>query len=111
MRQGDRAAYWASHIREQAGSGLSVRAYCRQHRFSQPSFYRWRRRLDLIADGDGGSAGGFVEVVASGEAANSESGVRLRSGNWFTIELSRGFDVATLREALRVVREECSCSR
>ena len=108
MRQDDRAAYWASHIREQASSGLSVRAYCRQHRFSQPSFYRWRRRLDLIPGGDGNSASDFVEVVASGEAA-PESGVLLRSGDWLAIELSRGFDVGTLREALQAVREVSSC--
>ena len=63
MRQGDRAAYWASHIRNQSSSGMSDRAYCRQHRLSEPSFYSWRERLELVPEESGDTGSDFAEVV------------------------------------------------
>jgi len=38
-------AFWRRMIRRQAGSGLSVRAWCGRHDVSEASFYWWRRRL------------------------------------------------------------------
>ena len=37
--------FWRRMFRQQAGSGLSVRDWCRRHSLSEPSFYWWRRRL------------------------------------------------------------------
>ena len=39
--------FWNKTVREHAGSGLSVRAYCRRRRLSEASFYAWRRELKL----------------------------------------------------------------
>lgn len=109
MREEGREALWASRIREQASSGMSVEAYCREHRLSRPSFYRWRRRLDSA--GDGTAVDGFLEVLVDEGRVSVESGVCLRTDGWLEIELRRGFDAGTLRQVLSVVREVCSCSR
>lgn len=44
-RDQSKADYWQQMIRRQAGSGLSVRAWCGRHDVSEASFYWWRRRL------------------------------------------------------------------
>lgn len=37
--------FWRDHVARQAAGGLTVRAYCRQHVLTEPSFYSWRREL------------------------------------------------------------------
>lgn len=41
----DEAARWREVFRRQAGSGLSVAAFCRRSQIPQASFYFWRRKL------------------------------------------------------------------
>jgi len=38
-------AFWRRRLRAQAGSGLSVRAWCRQHDTRESAFYWWRAQL------------------------------------------------------------------
>jgi transposase-like protein len=44
-RDRSKEEFWRRMIRQQAGSGLSVRDWCGRHSLSEPSFYWWRRRL------------------------------------------------------------------
>ena len=44
-RDHKKEAAWRRHIRAQAGSGLSVGVYCRQHALQASGFYWWRREL------------------------------------------------------------------
>ena len=37
--------FWRQKMREQARSGLSIRAWCREHDVHEHSFYWWRVRL------------------------------------------------------------------
>ncbi|MBU0717257.1 MAG: hypothetical protein KJ749_03335 [Planctomycetes bacterium] len=41
----DAASRWRGILLRQAGSGLSVAAFCRQSRIPPASFYVWRRKL------------------------------------------------------------------
>jgi hypothetical protein len=43
QRDPKKEAFWRDAIRRQAGSGLSVRVFCRRHRLSEPSLYERRR--------------------------------------------------------------------
>jgi transposase-like protein len=95
----ERREFWRQLITEQEQSGLSVRAFCQQHRTSEYSFYQWRKRLNdqlpvkfaLVETTRGTPALGCgVEVLLS-------SGERLR--------IEPGTDVATLRLVLSVLRE------
>ena len=37
--------FWRQRMREQARSGLSIRAWCREHDLHEHAFYWWRVRL------------------------------------------------------------------
>jgi hypothetical protein len=45
----DKRQRWQQHFLDQPASGLSIRAYCRQHQLSEPSFYAWRRTFSPCA--------------------------------------------------------------
>lgn len=50
MQRGERRdptkeEFWRRKMREQARSGLSIRAWCREHDLHEHSFYWWRVRL------------------------------------------------------------------
>ena len=88
-----RRDFWRELIAQQEQSGLSVRAFCRQHRANEHSFYQWRKRLGkglpvkfaLVETGAGAAVA--VEIALS-------TGDRLRVA-----------DVASLRAVLDVLRE------
>ena len=42
------AADWQTLIQQQGESGLSVRAFCKQHKIGDQSFYLWRKRLAVL---------------------------------------------------------------
>lgn len=41
----EKEQFWRLVLDEQAASGLSVRAFCRQEGISEPSYYAWRKEL------------------------------------------------------------------
>ena len=44
-RRGERERVWREVIRDQAVSGLSISAFCRNREVSPASFFNWRRKL------------------------------------------------------------------
>ena len=44
-RSFEKEQFWRLLLREQPGSGMSVKAFCRQRGVSVPSFYAWRRKF------------------------------------------------------------------
>lgn len=44
-RDRGRERFWRGMVRRQKASGQSVRAFCAEHRLSEPSFYGWRSEL------------------------------------------------------------------
>jgi transposase len=103
---GDRAGFWRGKVRDQAGSGLSVSAFCRREGFSPNSFYRWRR---LLSEGDG-SAGATdrppalplekvfvpVSIVGHAPARVSDASIELILRSGVLLRVRPGFDAATL---------------
>jgi len=45
QRDGAKERFWRRAVRQQAASGLGVRAFCRERSLSEASFYAWRRTL------------------------------------------------------------------
>ena len=91
---------WAGLIAQQQQSGLTVSAFCREHGFSDQTFYNWRKRL---AESEPVR---FALVAADAKKAVAEQlpielflvlGDRLR--------IAPGADAATLRIVLSVLRE------
>ena len=94
-----RREFWRQLVAQQQQSGVSVRAFCQQHRTREHSFYQWRRRLAqqlpvkfaLVETGHGARVHAeAVEVILT-------SGERLR--------IRSGVDAATLRIVLNILRE------
>ena len=101
MREDRREAWakWRGLVSEQAGSGQSVAAFCRQRGLPASQFFAWKKRLSQAATGQ------FVEVqvALTEEAAQRTAGhsqaieIRL-SGRCVFVE--PGFDADHLRAVL-----------
>jgi len=83
---------WRKIISEQPGSGMSIAAFCRERRLSEPSFYAWRRRLR--------DTGHFAEVRIAPGPASESSGIELRLSNGCCVLVRAGFDRQTLLDVL-----------
>ena len=44
-------AMWRDRLTRFRECGLTVKEYCRQEGVSDPSFYQWRQRLDMVPQG------------------------------------------------------------
>ncbi len=98
-----KARFWQAAMREAAGSGFSVREFCRRRKLDVAQFYWWRRRLretkpPRTMDKPGGDQARFA-LVADG-ADPTDAGIELVLGNGRRLRLRRGVDEATLRSVL-----------
>jgi hypothetical protein len=84
----DAAGRWREIVRRQAGSGLSVVAFCRRSRIPQASFYAWRRKLR--------GAVAFTEVRVSPDPVRATGALELILPDGRSIVVRPGFDRATL---------------
>ena len=57
--------FWRQAIRDQAGSGMGIRAWCHRHRVKEAAFHWWRRELPR-RDAEKETAS-FVPVHVSGD--------------------------------------------
>ncbi len=90
---------WLELVRQQEHGGVSVKAFCREHGVSEPSFYSWRKRL---------KASGPVRfaLVDAGTPADIESApIELVLASGDRLRILPGADAATLRSVLSVLRE------
>ena len=90
---------WLELIRQQERSKLSVSAFCRQHGFSDQSFYNWRRRL--AAD----ERVRFALVDANSSGADRFAPLELILSSGDRLRIAPGTDAATLLAVLNVLRE------
>jgi hypothetical protein len=97
--QEERRQLWRNLIAEQEQSGHSVRAFCKQHRTSEYSFYQWRKRLAERLP----MKFALVETNRAAPAAVAAMEVILASGE--RVRVAPGVDAATLRLVLSVLRE------
>jgi hypothetical protein len=104
MREDRREAWakWRGLVSEQAGSGQSVAAFCRQRGLPASEFFAWKKRLSQAATGQ------FVELrVARTEepaqltAAHSRA-IEIRLGG-LCVFVEPGFDADHLRGVLAAV--------
>jgi len=100
--------HWRRLIQLWKNSGLTVRAFCARHHITPPSFYAWRRELQQR---DAANAFVPVQVEIDDQLARVASiptiEVVLAGGQ--CVRVSPGFDSATLRQLLAVLREGEPC--
>lgn len=90
---------WRELVARQAGSGLSVQAFCRQERLNTWTFYGWRSRLrartataETTAVGDPTDtepAAGFIDLGALSRSS-SRCEIRLDLGGGVVLQVVRG---------------------
>ena len=99
MTRAERRAHWRTIIENQATSGVSVAAYCRNVQIKPSYFYTWRRRLREQQP----CAGGFLDLIPDRLTEAATSGVRLRLSGKLHVEVDRGFDPFTLRAVVETL--------
>ena len=57
-------AEWTKLLREQPGSGLTVEAFCAEHHLGNSTYWRWRRRLEVLPTDEvkAVAAPGFIAI-------------------------------------------------
>jgi hypothetical protein len=98
MTRAERRTHWRTIIENQAASGMSIAAYCRDAQIRPSYFYTWRRRLREQQP----CTGGFLELIP-GRLTGAASGIRIYLGARLAIEVERGFDPFTLRAAVETL--------
>jgi hypothetical protein len=84
---------WAERIAEQGRSGLSVKQFCKERRFSEYSFYTWRKRLRAKEP----VRFALLERGVTRGASAAEVGLELVLTNGERLRISKQVDMATLR--------------
>ena len=106
-RSAEAERFWARVVQEQAESGLSVRAYCKQRGLAEPSFYAWRKKLQHRNPVEQAPAAGAnliaVDVVGGPPAAQLE--IESRSG--VVIRVREDVSRETLRRVLWAAADPC----
>jgi hypothetical protein len=109
----EKARYWQRTISEAAGSGISIREFCRRHRLRESQFYWWQRKLKAGRDertvrrpGVNGNPASFALV--SEEAGATDAGIELVLGDGRKLRIRQGVDEATLRSVLAAL-ESARC--
>jgi len=83
-----------------------VRAFCARHRLPPPTFYAWRRRLQRRA----AERTAFLPVqVVADTAPPPASPLEVVLADGAVVRVRAGFDAATLRHLLAVLREGGAC--
>lgn len=109
-RRADRAVElaWRERVEGQRRSGLSIAAFCRRERISQPSFYSWRKRLA----GSAAERPLFVPVQVADDAPAS-AGLEIELPGGAVVRLPSGASQELIRLAIaaaaRAGREEETC--
>jgi hypothetical protein len=92
---------WRQIIREQAGSGLGVGAFCRDNGLAPSTFFTWKRRLR-----GSGPASGFVEVkLAAGSGKPLTRGIEVRLVGGRRVMVRRGFDPQLLGQVVLALEQ------
>jgi transposase-like protein len=110
-KQRERRELWSQRVAQQKNSGQTVRAFCREHKFSEYSFYWWRRQLSGSAEQPIRFA--LVETTTPTtetprpRQAQTQLELVLNSGERLQIPA----DAATLRWVLGVFREQGRADR
>lgn len=105
MTRAERRTHWRAIIEDQATSGMSIAAYCRDAQIKPSYFYTWRRRLREQPP----CAEGFLELIP-GRPGDTVSGVCIRLDAKLSIEVERGFDPFTLRAVVETLKDIARCS-
>ena len=90
---------WRRLVSEQARSGQTVKAFCRERGLCRPYFFVWKKRLEEDVPAK------FLEVQVTepGPSVLEDSSVEIRLRNGRSLMVRPGFDAEHVRVLLAVV--------
>ncbi len=103
---------WRGILREYEASGLSLSRFCRERSLSYYSATYWKRKfagmLPVKRNSCGECSGDFIEIpMIHPQAPQEKLILHLNSGT--VLEIPSGFDAATLRSTIAILRETRPC--
>jgi transposase-like protein len=112
-----REMFWRQLFQQWHRSGLTVRAFCAKHGLAEPSFYAWRR---ILSERDQQRA---TPVACPSRATNTQPAfvpvhvmttpasavLELVVDQNLVLRVPVGFDAATLRHLLAILKETAAC--
>ncbi len=105
MAKQERLENWTARIAACRGSGMTVRAWCRENGLSEKTYYYWQRRLfDTLSHQREGVQPTFAEITPSSVNRQDPSiavTVRLSGAE---ADIHVGADAATVETVLRVLK-------
>lgn len=106
MEDSKKAERWRQHIDTYKSSGLTRKAYCRQHRLNIHQLDYWRKRLSRSAEAKPSiNKDDFIQVQVK-EDALPDSCIRLHIGQ-VSVEVPDGFDPMHLKNILQTLGIAC----
>ena len=109
---------WLQHIQRWQHSQLTIRDFCARHRLSEPSFYAWRRLLTergllpptsaataAQPNADVGPTAPFFVAVTLADTEAVPQPLEIVLPDGLAVRVAAGFDAATLRQLLALLRE------
>ena len=102
----DNRALWKERIQEQASSGMSMAAWCRQNHIKKSTFYYWKKRLHIESREIQPAAPQFakLELPASPVPPGNPEGLRITWGE-FSFTLSDAGDCSLAIHFIRQVQQ------
>jgi transposase-like protein len=100
-RRPEREQYWREVVRDQAASGLSIAAFCRERGVSPASFFDWRRKL-LAGGGEEAVAAKFMAIELP-PRSTIQSCLEVALPNGLRVLVPSRFDADALRTLLDVL--------
>ena len=113
-----REAYWRRTIREQRGSGQTIREFCRESKLPESAFYFWRQELgrrglerreaeqEQHRPADPPAAPAFVPVRVKGDGAAATGGrIEIELSGGRRVHVVAPIDRQVLADVLTVLEE------
>lgn len=113
-----RRAEWEARLARWRTSRVSIRQFCFDERVSEPSFYQWRKRLQVgrappqrqaheDRRASAASAPRFLPIEVVGGAASADNTViEIRLASGVALRVPTDVDEARLRALVRLLRDE-----
>ena len=103
LNASQRVQLWAERIAECRGSGMSVRAWCREKEISEKTYYYWQRRLyqQMVSTTEAVSFAEIPREIQTGQCSGVAAKISLSGA---TIELYQGADAQMIQAILQTLQ-------